>query len=198
MNSYFVFTIWIATIIVGMLWLCDYSTKPGRTLAKVDTWPAESRITRHGDLTLVVFMHPKCPCSRATMRQLEEILNTIKQGKHDVEVHILFYSPSEFSSHWIKTDLWRHANRLGKVQADRDGEEAKSFGAIISGHVLLFDKEDRTFAGGVTSGRGHDGESPGKFALIQLIQGKPRSRSANAPPEFPVYGCELYPTGERP
>ncbi len=65
--------------------------------------------------------------------------------------------------------------------------EAGRFGVKGSGHVLLYQPSGRlVFSGGITPSRGHEGDNPGRAAVISLVlQGRsPVNRT-------PVYGCPL-------
>lgn len=81
--------------------------------------------------TLVVFVHPQCPCSDATVAELTRLMTVC----HDKLIaHALFIRPGGFASGWEQTNLWRDAARiLGVfVACDPDGVEAKRFGGVRS------------------------------------------------------------------
>ena len=85
-----------------------------------------------------------------------------------------------------------HARSLPhvKVRFDTTGEQAKHFGATVSGEVFALDPAGRLlFHGGLTPARGHQGDAAGQSALEQLSRG-----SVPAVTTAPIFGCRL-PTG---
>ncbi len=72
--------------------------------------------------------------------------------------------------------------------SSEDGDEARRFGAATSGHVMLYDAAGRLhFSGGITPARGHEGDSLGRDAVIDLIEAY-RSAGRRC---SPVFGCPL-------
>jgi len=92
-------------------------------------------------------------------------------------------------SDWTKGSSWNCAAAIPgvSVQEDFDGNEARRFGAETSGFTVLYGPDGRLlFAGGLTVGRGHAGDSLGARAIAMLVAGtSAESRQA------PVYGCRL-------
>lgn len=179
--------VWFATAASGMAGLWAYATTPGPRVEGPASWPAETRVSRAAqDSTLVVFLHPHCPCSQAT---LGELLTVLSRVRHTVHVDVRFYRPAKAEPGWEHTDLWRMAASIPGVvvSADDDGAEAGRFGAMVSGQALLYDAGGRLlFSGGITGARGHAGDNDGALALVSLIDGQtpPASRSR-------VFGCFL-------
>ncbi len=162
---------WIALVAFGLWFLMDYANRPGdQGLAEID-WPVNSLVSlSESSPTLVVFAHPKCPCTRATMSELDWLMTRCRD---DVACHVLFFHAKEEDEHWGKTDCWRRASAIPgvKVLFDRESAVAKQFGIETSGHALLYDRDGRlVFEGGITPSRGHPGESPGRSKLLSLIK----------------------------
>jgi len=85
-------------------------------------------------------------------------------------------------------------NRIPHTQAitDQDAAVARSYSAATSGQTLLYDgKGNLLFSGGITAGRGHEGDNRGQQAVVGLIAGQP---TAALPMQTPVFGCPLYVT----
>ncbi len=84
---------------------------------------------------------------------------------------------------------WAMAGRIPGARRVRDpgGAEARRFGAMTSGLVLFFDGRGALrFRGGVTPGRGHEGDSAGAAALEAAL------RERSGPPGWArVFGCGL-------
>jgi hypothetical protein len=179
--------IWIIATGAGFYALMDYGSTPGKVGRPVSDWPAESQLVREpGRANLVLAIHPRCPCSRATINALAHAM-THHQGL--AIAHVLFYRPADFPDEWERTDLWHRAAAIPGVTtiADLDGLEAARFGAQTSGHVVLYSVQGRLlFSGGITASRGHDGGSPGLESLITCLTDGNSGRASG-----PVFGCPL-------
>ncbi|RYZ78399.1 MAG: hypothetical protein EOP04_29790 [Proteobacteria bacterium] len=180
--------LWITAVGYGFDKLWTYSALAGSAATAQDSWPTTSQLPSNRDLpTLVMIIHPQCACSRASLQVLKSILPKISGQFH---VQLLFYAPSSMPLAWAKSDIWESAEGLPGVHTflDKDGVEAKLFGASTSGQVLLFGKSgDLLFSGGITASRGHEGESTGSLALIDWVRtGFSLVRST------PVFGCHIF------
>ena len=177
---------WVAAVSLGLSRLLEYESAPGDSGLSPRRWPAASRLCRDPlRPTLVMFAHPHCPCTRASLAELVQII-TRCQGR--VAVRVVFVAPAGVPPGWERTDLWRSAAAIPGVQVHRDaGDEARRFGAATSGHVALYDPHGKQlFAGGITGARGHEGENAGRDAVIRLIRGEPEKLAATY-----VFGCSL-------
>jgi hypothetical protein len=152
-------------------------------------WP-EGIVERLPDRpTLVVCLHPKCPCSRATLSELERLLARPAVAATHPAVLAVLAMPADSDDSWTGATLIERCRRLpeSRVEFDRGGQIAAAFGAASSGEVLLFDSAgERLFAGGVTASRGHEGTSTGGDALAALLEGAPSATAST-----PVFGCRL-------
>ena len=60
--------VWLTACVAGAACLWQYATKPGKPGQVAPRWPATSGIpVTTGKPTLLAFVHPNCPCSRATL-----------------------------------------------------------------------------------------------------------------------------------
>lgn len=172
----------------GFLWLLSSSATPGATSVREPTWPKDSRvIPDSARANLVLLVHPRCPCSRASVAELSEIM-TRCDGL--VTAHVLFLKPSPMPDGWEVTDLWHRAASIPsvRVRADAEGREARCFGALTSGQVVLYDRQGRLkFSGGITIARGHRGENAGRQAIVDWLTRETAERSSEA-----VFGCPLF------
>lgn len=179
---------WLVAIVGVMVLLLRYSATPGFTGAIPQHWPAGSRISFDaGRPNLVVFAHPRCPCTRATLGELE-ILMARCQGRLGAQVW--FITPPEAEVDWTDTALWRTASLIPGVTVHRDDgmAEARRFGAGTSGQTLLFDRSgELLFQGGITGSRGHSGDNPGRSAVVALLDENPAPGIRT-----PVFGCPLF------
>lgn len=179
--------VWIAAVGIGMKVLLDYQSRPGRPASAPASWPASSRLPRTaGRPELVMIAHPRCPCTRATVSELSRLMART-QGRLDVS--ILFVIPRGFDRRWAHADLWYSAAEIPGVRLieDPEGRVARRFGAYTSGQAILYDEVGRLrFAGGITPGRGHEGDNAGRDAIVSLVNHHTAELD-----ETPVFGCPL-------
>jgi hypothetical protein len=179
---------WLLAMVSGTGWICAHSNIPGAAVAGPQNWPLGSRISApvNGPI-LVMFAHPQCPCTQATMGELEQLMADC-QGR--LKAQVWFIKPPGTDEKWTNTDLWRTAARIPgvTVYSDANGAEARRFNARTSGETLLYDQERHLlFQGGITLSRGHFGDNPGLTGLETLVEGKSR-----VPITTPVFGCSLF------
>src|SRR5690348_16674362 len=143
--------VWGAVVAFGAVRLWNYDSAPGAAAQAPSGWPAGVHVARAPGLpTLVLLLHPHCPCSRATIGELSELM-THCSGKLTTTVLVLH--PAGMSDAWVHTDLWTSAAAIPGVTVlpDADGVEAHRFGAATSGQSLLYSADGRLlFAGGIT------------------------------------------------
>ena len=180
-------TAWIGVISVGQFWLLGYQTNPGQS-AKAADWPVESTLRpRDGHFTLVLFAHPHCPCTRASVEELSWVM-AHSRGKLDV--YAVFVLPKGAPADWERTPLWDMVATIPGLQpvSDVGGVEASRFRVETSGQTLLFDSLGALVcSGGITAGRGHAGDNAGRRALVECLAGRMPDRR-----EIPVFGCPLF------
>lgn len=193
--------IWLTVVIVGIGILRDYSLTPGSAGTPHASWPSESLISRpSGYFTLVMAIHPHCPCSRASIGELA-ILIAHSGGR--LAAFVVFVQPPGFDENWTRSDLWSSAGLIPNVTRIIDlGVEAKLFGAATSGQTMVYDPRGRLlFSGGITAARGHFGDNAGITAITRLIDtaesgGLARVAYRNKPvvdaSTTTVYGCPLF------
>lgn len=173
--------------------LMVYSAGPGPEVRSPLTWPADSTLARHpGRPTLVVFFHPKCPCSQATVGELSRLLVKIPDA---FDVNLVFVKPSGTGPDWHQDRLWEASAALPTVHmvVDRLGREARRFNAATSGHVALYDGRGRlVFSGGITPARNHWGDNAGSDSILAFV----RSGRAGAT-NVRVFGCPLFDDDQR-
>ncbi len=178
--------VWAGLVSIGLYGLLQYSFTPGLKAATPRVWPAGTRVPLSDRATLIVAVHPRCACTRATLGELEIIL---AQRAGHVAANILLYRPANSAIGWADTDLRSRAFEIPdlKVVDDPGGVEANRFGALTSGQVLLYSAVGSLlFEGGITASRGHYGDSTGRDAIIALLRHEPIGISST-----PVFGCSL-------
>jgi hypothetical protein len=182
------FLAWGAVMAVGFGALVSYQMKAGTAASAPEAWPAEASLKLDpARRNLVMFAHPKCPCSTASLEELKDIL-TRSRGR--ITATICFFDPEGMPSTWRLASLVREAAAIPgvKVVADRNGVLAGKFGAMTSGQILVFDGQGRReFVGGITPARGHVGDNRGRATVLALAKGE----VCAAAPTL-VFGCALH------
>lgn len=183
--------LWIPAVAFGVNVLWKYSTTPGRPAAPPPNWPRNLPIEQpKGRAALVMFVHPQCPCSRASLGELALIM---AHANGQLEADVFFYLPPGEASAWARTDLWTTAREIPGVHVfeDRGAKVAQSFGAFTSGQTLLYNRDGHLlFKGGITAFRGHSGDNAGRIAILALLQHE-TPRTSIVPVVTPVLGCSL-------
>jgi hypothetical protein len=178
---------WATAIAVGFAGLAVYESRPGTDAAAPREWPARTRLTRDSDCwTLVMFLHPRCPCSQASLQELAELLS---DNPFQVRTILLCCKPPGVPDGWERGDTWRQAMSMKHVTVhiDESDVERRYFGAQTSGQVLLYDPSGRLrYDGGITRARGHVGANAGRAAVEALLRG-----GASPVNSGPVFGCPL-------
>jgi hypothetical protein len=185
---HFTLITWLLIVGFGLFVLADYQNTAGRSETASTTWPVASRVPRTpGTPTLVMMVHPHCPCSRASIGELALLMAKV-QGV--VNANVLFVKPRDSPETWEKTDLWTSATMIPgvKVSVDDGGSEARRFKSHTSGQIFLYSANGQLlFSGGITAGRGHFGDNEGLSAVVSLlIQGTTQTK------ETAVFGCPLF------
>lgn len=190
-SSAILLTGWTLACVLGFGYLWAHSHREGERDAAPASWPAESEIDFSGDCRqALVFIHPHCPCTRAT---LAELRRTVAASPAPVRIVIVAVEAGLGAGTDSANVALARSIPGTEIYPDEQGAEAARFGAKTSGYVLLYAADGRLqFQGGVTSSRGHEGPSAGATAIGQILAGDiPTIRAT------PVFGCAL-PTAFAP
>lgn len=178
---------WTAALAFGARVLFKYETTPGGAGPLARSWPSASSLPRPaGKPTLLMVAHPHCPCTRASVAELAQIM---AHALEKVHAYVLFVKPADAGVDWDDTDLRRSAAAIPGVTVltDENGIEARRFGAQTSGHTVVFDRDGKLiFSGGITASRGHIGSNAGEDAVRTSLREQTPDRS-----QTPVFGCSL-------
>jgi hypothetical protein len=178
---------WISASCGGIALLELYANSAGTTLKAPGHWPAESHLPlSEQSATLVLFAHPRCPCTRATLGELERI---VARFHGSFTPWVVFLKPEGVAEDWDQTGLRRMAEAIPSVQivSDRGGNLARQFQATTSGETFLYSNSgELLYQGGITASRGHAGENTGRTAIETcLAHSTPQCR------QTPVFGCPI-------
>ncbi len=194
--------LWLVAVLSFGYWITAYGFEvDASNLANsAATWPSDSSLPVASDRsTLLLFLHPQCPCSRATLVELEKILESTAALTNATPRTLVVASvPRNADSQWTDSPLNKRARQLpnADLYVDVDGIETARFGVTTSGTVMLFSPQaGRIFSGGITISRGHEGHSVGG-ALLQEQLWRVLNHQPDAVAELdasspPVFGCAL-------
>ncbi len=178
----FVVTGWLAACLCGLILLQRYEATAG-TAGTVPSARPEHRSS------LIMFAHPRCPCTRASLNELAVVIASRPRFE---SVRVVFTVPDDAPCEWLQTDLVRQAKGMTGVEVviDAGGRLSSQSGAETSGYTLLYDEGGHLkFSGGITRLRGHEGPNTGRIAVIALGQKITEPRQ-----QTPVFGCPLVDT----
>src|SRR5262249_42659156 len=89
---------WLAAIGVGFIKIEQFSVSPGEIGPVPTHWPGSPEVPLSQDkLTLLMFVHPLCPCSRASLHELHTILAAAGPR---LDANILFFQPPGAADDW--------------------------------------------------------------------------------------------------
>lgn len=180
--------IWAVSVVTGLAVLVNHQVAPGKATVAGANWPPGTAFELDSQQpTLVMFVHPNCPCSRASLGELAKLATDCPGA---TALRLVFVQPAEFKQGWERTDLWHKAKRIpqASLSEDHEGGEARRFGARTSGEAFVYGPGgDLLFHGGITGSRGHEGSSIWRDEIEAVLRGqKPKHRQG------PVYGCSLF------
>lgn len=175
---------WTVAVVMGQTAMSRYATTAGKPAA-ADGKVLPELLYGANRPAVVLFVHPNCPCSRASMQELAAALD----GRESRATVIVVFQSYAGRIDPAGTALWEQAAQIpGVVRIiDQDGATARRFGARTSGQVLAYGSNGRLlFSGGITPARGESGACVGSAAISEVISGGDRKH-----PVTPVYGCAL-------
>jgi hypothetical protein len=177
--------VWLAACAVGFGLLWQYKARPGDAGAAPSTWPGDvGSLVRDPDApTLVMIAHADCPCTRASLGELNQVM---QHAPRDTSAYVVMVEPETGTSDGELRRLAAAIPRL-RVIDDRGGRLAARFGAAVSGHTLIYDADGALrFSGGITGARGHAGDNVGRVRVTTLLARGVADRASSN-----VFGCEL-------
>jgi len=178
--------IWVFGIVAAARNILRFETTPGLADAPSSQWPNSTPFARVTNrFTIVMFADPDCSCTRASLSELRKLLFAYPQT---ARVYVVF-EKCRLGQAAANSSLWKSAATLPDTMLvlDEAGEIARQFHVTTSGQTFVYSRDGAlSFRGGITSSRGHEGDSDGTKAIGSLLSGQTVSVSAT-----PVYGCAL-------
>jgi len=177
---------WLVMIAGTLTWIWRYKMTPGPPVEAPARWPTTSALAfEPGVANVVMFAHPHCPCTRASMTELGRLADEL----HDrAKFHVVVLRPDGAEAGFEDGAIKERATALGAdVFVDVDGREAARFGAAVSGSTVVYASDGAlVFRGGITIARGHEGRGPAHDQIVSAIAARDRVATA------PTYGCSLF------
>ncbi len=178
---------WIVSVAACVYVVERYAGQPGPPSPLSLTWPEGTQLSLSADKpTALIFAHPKCPCTQASIREFERI-----KARHPnaFDTTVVFPVTAAQKSAWQDTRLVNETRNLpsARIVFDSGGIESDRFDAAVSGQVFLFAPDGRLlYSGGITAARGHEGMNGGQEAFEYQL-----SHPSSPGKTFPVFGCGL-------
>lgn len=179
---------WATGIGYGLHALYDHENKPGLVASAPAHLPEAAFLELAQDKPrLLMFIHPKCPCTRASLRELDRLRSEVGQTAMDVTVVVMTGQAPELQ---FENGLGMQAQAMTGVHIVKDdrGQLAAQMGVWTSGQVLLYDTQgELQFAGGITPSRGHEGDNLGRQTVRDFVLHARQPEQATTP----VFGCAI-------
>lgn len=179
--------LWCGMIAVGVGVLVAHSQTPGSALSP-SPWqpPADLLSVSAKPWHLVVGVHPRCPCTLATVSELQRLM---RQSMDQMDCTVLVFAPNGAPADWTDTSSVRQVSATPGVRVvfDQDGATIRRLGMRTSGSTVLYNAAGMPqFYGGVTPSRGHEGVNLGVESIAAVIHNQ-------RPPVIttPVFGCPI-------
>ena len=180
----------VLAIALGWYQLFAFSTKPGAQFTAPAHLPQDipnilsssfSPATPAPPL-LLVFVHPRCSCTSATLAELDQLLSS---APNPVRIALVTYSSPAVNRPIDPAAALHHP---AKVVLDPGGALARRFGAATSGELILYSPSGQLlFQGGITPMRSETGDNAGADALrLALATGRSQTKAVS------VFGCSIY------
>lgn len=184
---------WLGGVVLGFQKIESYSSTPGMADEAPARWPGSALVSPQvGRSTLVMFIHPQCSCTRASLEELKTILDSTNGA---VSAWVVVLKPVGMGDEWTHSGTWEKARDMRGVTVamDEKGAEADRFGALTSGHTVLYSPAgELEFSGGITVARGHVGANSGERRVVSLITTGKADASGHE-----VFGCGLHDPNPR-
>ncbi|WP_446742142.1 hypothetical protein [Silvibacterium acidisoli] len=179
----------VAVLATALCWwsIFRFGATPGGQLNAPGHLPAAAPFHATGAPVLLVFVHPGCTCTHATLEELDDTLNGYTKT---LQVVLVVYHSAATERAGLTLEFtprsWLH--RDFRVVSDDKGMLSKQFGVQTSGEIVLYGRNGQMlFQGGVTPERAHVGASKGRDALERALFREDRQGGMTQ-----VFGCPIF------
>lgn len=189
--KFVVSTSWLAACVCGSYIAMRSDFQPGALGTSQIHWADGSDLQPcMGQITVLAFLHPRCVCTAATVKQLVWALRQQPQAKL---IAVLFSPPEPHEIEGWQDSAYERTLRDKvpgvRIVFDPGGKEAERFGALTSGTLLVYDRQGQEiFRGGITGRRGGEEDNP---SLRQFIRALAEDQQNGTPMTTSVFGCSL-------
>ena len=182
--------VWTVLVTAGLAGITRYAMTPGAPARSRGDWPSGvSFDPSERDLTVVISLHAKCPCSRATVSELAKLIAKFPQR---LSVIVLRVGSDDGV---LSLDAIQHLPQVSII-SDESGTITDQFGAKTSGQLFAFDRAGHLkFSGGITASRGHEGDNAGSDAIAAILESSNNTSSVQS---ASVFGCPLTDSRSEP
>src|SRR5215469_15783003 len=95
------YALWLFAIGTGIVLILDYENASGSAGPAPKQWTAASTLPLDPSRdTLIMFAHPRCPCTRASLDELNRLL---AQSNGRIAAHVFFFRPLSYPADWTHT-----------------------------------------------------------------------------------------------
>ena len=178
---------WSLAVCAGYTLFIAHHLSADESLLPPAHYPVDAPAPVAGRPTLLMFIHAKCPCTRASLDKLEALM---RERTGQLSAHVFAIEPKDAEADWFEDGNWEIAAGIPGVtlHLDPEGRMARQLQAATSGATVVYDRRGAlAFVGGLTAQRGHAGPSSGEDAVRRIMRGE-----ALGAPRMPVFGCALF------
>ncbi len=180
----------VVRIVVAATWVWATALALHCTMVWESSPGVASRQTpAHGSgLKLIFVAHTYCPCTSVALRNLMSLSGeALAKLRPEIVLTGPDATPESTAPNVILASKIAHVT----IRYGHEAQALSDYGARTSGQCFLFDKQGKlVFSGGLTSGRGVEGECAGMEAISHVLADKACQLQA------PVFGCPLTTPGE--
>lgn len=178
-------TIWAVLIGSLLLGLGHYSMREGKRGLVPRLVENQPGLVAH------FFLHPQCPCSAASVEELDRLMTRLG-AKSDLLVTAHVFEPENATNDWAGSEMVARLKRMPGVQVQMDplGKQGETLGVKSSGHLLVYHDGVLRFSGGLTALRGHAGRSDSGEAAYLALTGEHKNEWMTDV-DWVVFGCPI-------
>lgn len=134
-----VIALWLCVVVLCFAKLAVYAQTPGFVGAPPNAAATVIPIDRERH-TLVLCVHPKCPCTQATIYELERLLRRCDELPMVV---VYIYESEESPETWYEHAAASIQTRIpdALIMRDPDGEVSESIRVYTSGSTVLYERD---------------------------------------------------------
>lgn len=183
-----IISIWVGSIIWSTKAMLIFQFTPGKMGKVFNDFPQKSKLVLDQTLpTLILFLHPKCTCSKASVEEIKIIKSSIKKEFKLIAV-------VQTASLKLTDELEKLKEELSTlphstIVNDSYSFETNLFSVKTSGQIYIYSSfGELIYTGGSTSSRGTSSPSELRRTIASILETnkKPHQLITKS-----IYGCEM-------